>query len=883
MTEEELNEAIKNCDTEPIHAPNTIQSFGAIIGVDKEFNTLFYSKNLHLFFENIKKEPDIFELFKESKNDILKAIKCLDKKESETIWIKNLSLNIIKNRDFFIFELEKSHDNSENNQDDLQFLSSISKSLKEANSLDEIFVLIIKSIKEYLSYDRVMLYKFDQNYDGEVIAEAKNDYMNSFLNHSFPATDIPQNARRLYEKMPIRLIENVNSTPIELEFLDISFKENPIDMSLLHSRAVAPIHIEYLKNMSVEASFSISIVIDNKLWGLIACHHNKPKYVPLKKRLLVKELSLILSAIIKEREVAQKNYQNSIRILTLFEIVKNMKDDFEKLFLSTQQKVFEHLLILIPANGIAIKINQNIINYGLTPHKNDISEILEKLKTHIKDQIYAINSIASIDPYFEKYHKNACGILILSLNNNNQIVWFRSEVTKHIAWAGQPIKRFYTESGKLYISPRKSFETYWEEKKFFSEPWSSDDISYAKELKEILDLSKSTIYNKNEPFSKVFFSSLFMQIYDFMPQALAITNIDAQILYVNSAFLKISGYESEELLGKNINILKSGMHDKNLYAELWSTILSLKVWHGQIINKRKDGTLFYVDATIAPIVDENGEIIYYVGIEHEITKLKNEIESINKEKQEIKRELELIEKENEMSKIAELAKMRFEIKKEMLTLIAHHWRNPLNVISLMFMDLFSAFENKKINEEYLLRFEKELNSILQELSNTIKDFATHFRPPDNKTRFQLCKTINEIIDVLRPSFEAEGVVIELACQEIIELYGYKSAISTIIVEILTNAKEIKIARNLDSIDVYIAVYLIEHVCIIEISDNGGGIENIEKIFEPYYTTKGVGSGLGLGLYQVRVLLENYFNGTIEASNTVLGAKFKIKIKFEENE
>ncbi len=883
MSDTQIKEAIEHCNTDPIHAPQTLQPFGSLLVFDMASQKLIaYSKNISDFIKNSTKiafGKSFKEIFgQELSKEILKA------KSGYTKLVslgkeKRVARAVVQGDLLF---LEFQDDDGGEHGLHYEFMRKASEYIANSNDINEMFMLLLPHVREYVGFDRVMLYKFDENYDGEVIAESKEGYLGSFYGHSFPATDIPENARRLYEKSPIRVIPDIFATPVPI--ISDDEKSDPFDLSLIHSRAVAPIHIEYMSNMSVSASMSISILLHGKLWGLIACHHNTDHYVSLQKRLWCEELSKYLSKIIQELEIASTNYQDSIRLQALSDFSSMVAEGIGALFEMGEHELKTILLNMLESSGAAIISGERVLLLGVVPSKTQVKDILSSLKDELKVGVKAIDAISKINPLLEKYAKKVSGVLSIKLSEDEMILCFRPEIHKNIAWAGQPIKNFYDDEGKLRISPRKSFETYKEEKKLKAKAWSENDLFIAKRIYDLLKAHQASreIIEKSELSSLLSYKLL--QAYEVMPQTVLLTDIDGVVTYVNNAFTTMTGYKKDEILGKNVNILRSGMHEKSFYADLWSMILSLKIWSGKIINRHKNGELFSIDATIAPIVDGGGEIIGFVGIEHNTTEIMNMLKQKEHENVKLALALEEGKEGGGALKAMELSNMKFQVKKEILTMIAHHWRQPLNVLAMLIGDIRYAYESDAINLEYINNFESKSQDVLQSLSKKINEFSTFFRPEGNKNSIDVDALLHDIALVVKPQLAQSNIDVELETSDAGHVFGYESLLSKVVIELLTNIGEITLARNLKSANVKIYAYRVENRCIIEVSDTCGGIENLIDIFNPYFTTKGPAAGLGMGLYEAKITVEKYFGGTIDVQNWTLGAKFTISLNNgDENE
>ncbi|MCP4928918.1 MAG: GAF domain-containing protein, partial [Gammaproteobacteria bacterium] len=183
------------------------------------------------------------------------------------------------------------------------------------HKLDLIYQTVVEEVKRFSGFDRVMLYQFDHEYNGEVIAEAKEPHLNAFLKQHFPESDIPKQARELYIKNPIRLLCDV-----EAEVSRLYPAQPHVDLSYCSLRSVSPIHIQYLRNMGVKASMSISIIINGKLWGLIACHHYSRNFVPFEVREIAQYISVMLSQLISVKIQEEDTQRNARQLAMLGQI-----------------------------------------------------------------------------------------------------------------------------------------------------------------------------------------------------------------------------------------------------------------------------------------------------------------------------------------------------------------------------------------------------------------------------------------------------------------------------------------------------------------------------------------------------------------------------------
>ncbi|CAN5149184.1 ATP-binding protein [soil metagenome] len=353
------------------------------------------------------------------------------------------------------------------------------------NDMTEAFSLVCKEVQQITGFDRVLIYQFSEDFSGSVVAEERREYIPSLLNHRFPASDIPKQARELYVKNRIRFVVDVHSAPVPVLPAINDTTQSPLDLSLSVLRSMSPIHIQYLKNMGVSASLSISIVKDGQLWALIACHHLTPKLVNHQIRSLCLVLANLFSAFLARIESEQRSHHMlSMRCLQA-RVLKNV--DVHKNIVTGLLISADDLLALTHATGFAVRFAGKLTTIGLTPHDHFIDDMLEWLgKNNGDDASFETHCLSSVFPGGASMTKSASGILAASIPSAHScwLVWFRSEVIEEVIWAGNPHKSTQLENGDL--NPRKSFESWKELMQGKSLPWGQFDVECALNLRNAI-------------------------------------------------------------------------------------------------------------------------------------------------------------------------------------------------------------------------------------------------------------------------------------------------------------------------------------------------------------------------------------------------------------
>ncbi|AFZ59918.1 GAF domain-containing protein [Anabaena cylindrica FACHB-243] len=492
---------LTNCDREPIHVPNAIQPHGILLICNKEnWQITHVSDNTEFFLGYLP-----HELLNQSLNQLLNAedinaiAQCLER-DFETI--NPLNLKILNSQqatilfygivhrspdNLLILELETC--NEDESYDFFQF-SQLTRHLltkiQNVADLSTLSQLITKEIREITGFDRVMVYRFDDDGSGAVIAETKHTDLTSYLGLHYPDSDIPKQAKQLYHLNKLRLIPNVNYHPAALISNLSSLTQSSPDLSLSILRSVSPLHIEYLQNMQVGASMSISLLKNNRLWGLISCHHRTTKYLSYHLRTFCELIGQLMSIELSNKE-EQDNLTEKIQLkILLSDFVDKISESED--FVDVLTKNQESLLPLVKATGVAI-ISHEVVLLGETPLENQIHRLIDWVLPHLKNNLYYTDSLPEVYPPAEQFKDLASGIIVVSITKlqRNLIIWFRPEVIQTVNWGGEPDKEKNIDAdGNITLSPRKSFEKWQEIVKFKSLPWQKHEVEAVMELRSVI-------------------------------------------------------------------------------------------------------------------------------------------------------------------------------------------------------------------------------------------------------------------------------------------------------------------------------------------------------------------------------------------------------------
>ncbi|MDF5710979.1 MAG: ATP-binding protein [Nostoc sp. S4] len=492
---------LSNCDREPIHTPGFVQPHGVLLALkEPELTILQCSNNTSYLFginlEDLLNQPLSHFLETEQLNFL---IDCLSQENLKfvnplefTINFKEkvLDFDVIIHRSNNILILELEPILSEKSNTYFKFYHRVKQAiskLQTTSGVIELSQILAQEVKNIAGFDRVMVYRFDEDWNGIVIAEEKPEYLTSYLGLHYPASDIPIQARQLYSQNWLRLIPNADYQPAAILPANNPLTGQPLDLSNSVLRSVSRLHVEYMHNMGVTASMSISIMKNQKLWGLIACHHQSPKYVSYEIRNACEFLGQITSVELSSKEDSEDS-----------EYKIHLKSVYSKLieYISAGNNFIEgliqhqpNLLELVDAQGAVVYFEKEYFSIGNAPEKQEIQNLIEWISQNVHEEIFYTNSLSQVYPDAEKFGDVASGLMALSFSKiqKNYILWFRPEEVQTVNWGGNPNKPVeVTGNGSLRLSPRKSFELWKETVRLKSLNWKPCEVNAALELRNAI-------------------------------------------------------------------------------------------------------------------------------------------------------------------------------------------------------------------------------------------------------------------------------------------------------------------------------------------------------------------------------------------------------------
>ncbi len=441
---------IESCDREPIHIPGSIQPHGILFALrEADLSISQVSENVSQFLNSSAIEllgKPLTELL--APEDLLVLKQVIDADDPRPLSPVRIHLVnagklmafdaiIHRHKGVLILELESLHGT---NLSVSSFYHSVRQSVREISAhrtIADASRFTDEQVKSITGFDRVLIYQFDDDWNGNVTTELREPIMPSYLGLRFPASDIPAQARDLYLRNWLRLIVDAEYKPAK-----IIPERNPdtgkaLDLSYATLRSVSPVHIEYMKNMKTMSSMSVSIIKNQRLWGLISCHHHAPRYVPYQARAACEFLGQTFSYQLAAIEARSDfDFRASLRTIHL-KISEKFADEN---VIDSLTKGFPSVVNLIECGGAALLIRGSLVLLKKTPSREEVFALADWLRLSGESEFIQSNSLASLYPPAKAFAEVASGVLAvpISKSRDSYVIWFRPEVAQTVAWAGKP-------------------------------------------------------------------------------------------------------------------------------------------------------------------------------------------------------------------------------------------------------------------------------------------------------------------------------------------------------------------------------------------------------------------------------------------------------------
>ncbi len=487
---------LTNCDLEPIHVPAAIQPHGVLFALHEDGLICHQVSNNTSEFLGISATdllgnsiapvlgPEQTEAFRQTlstselqaRNPMKLMVPAGNGKDRLVNGI------VHRHKGILFLELEPCDGNVESPLRAFQRFQSAMVRLQRTENVSQLWRVVVEEVKSILEFDRVMVYRFDRDGHGEVIEEEVVEGRDKYIGLHYPASDIPQQARLLYSINYIRHIPDVSYKTAQLIPLIFPPSKELTDMSFCTLRSVSPLHIEYLQNMGVSASLSVSLIAGVSLWGLIACHNYTPKFVPYEMRsaceMLGQLVSLRATALESMQEAHGKSERNTMQARFLEALSSKM---LREALVAGTPNVGDY----VPCDGAALYLEKHCYTTGTVPTSQQIDRLVKRIRRS-SSPVFATNHLSSIYADAIEFQEVASGVLCVTISRerNIYVLWFRGEQLQTVNWAGIPGKEVPDESAPL--RPRRSFALWKEVVKSKSLPWTNEEIRSATELRSTL-------------------------------------------------------------------------------------------------------------------------------------------------------------------------------------------------------------------------------------------------------------------------------------------------------------------------------------------------------------------------------------------------------------
>ncbi|MDV3468572.1 ATP-binding protein [Stenotrophomonas sp. C3(2023)] len=483
---------LSGCAREPIHTPGAIQPYGVLLVIDP------HSQRVR---ECAVSDPALVEAFGDPLGEdadralggvlapFLKQLKAAAPGSSvhlggvQLAALGRYQLLVHRSERDLLVELEAPVEGQAGSLEELYpAIRAMMADIETAGDSTELCRLAAVHVRALTGFDRVLVYRFDPEWNGTVVAEDRNEVLPSYLDLRFPESDIPAQARALYQQMRVRLIADANYEPVPLRAPPAAGPADPTDLSLAVLRSVSPVHLQYMRNMGTGASMSIALLQEGRLWGLVSCHSQRPRRVSYPVRTACEFLGQVQSLQMSLKERAQAMEMRVARRAMLVKLLGRMAGTEE--FMSALGQEAQTLMALAEASGAAIVHKGRCIRLGCCPAADDVMALAQWLaRTRTGEEVFSTDNLVAMLPEAAAFADRASGLLAVSISqlHDSYLMWFRPEVVRTVRWGGEPRKQ--AAGAGLPLSPRHSFEAWKETVHQQSLPWNEADREAALEIR----------------------------------------------------------------------------------------------------------------------------------------------------------------------------------------------------------------------------------------------------------------------------------------------------------------------------------------------------------------------------------------------------------------
>jgi len=495
--------AISECDREPIHIPGSIQPHGLLMALHPTDLTVVQIAGDSLAFLGVPPQQLLHESLSARLGvAALARLQLLAAQATTTprpaflfqVTAQGDTLDVSAHLSGGLVVLEFMRRLVPETNEPIELVQSMTAAIRSAASVSQLLDRIAFEVQQASGFDRVMIYRFDQDGSGRVEAEQRGgESVDSYLGLAYPASDIPQQARRLYLQNWIRCIPDIHYRAVPIEPQINPLTGAPLDLTHSALRSVSPIHLQYLSNMGVAASMSLSIIVEGRLWGLIACHHYQPRYLNSSAQSALELFAQLASMQLTTTLALERARQDAFRRNIQGELLVALAEDG---FPTALKRNSALLMEFMNATGVAIHAQGNTSLHGVVPPAATVDKIIAWLNSRPMSRVWATDRLSQIAAELTIDGHEVAGVLAVSISRlpRDYVLWFLPELRTTVRWAGNPHKAVGSAPGNL--TPRTSFAAWSEEIIGRSRPWLDDELAAANRLR--VDILESALVHLDE-------------------------------------------------------------------------------------------------------------------------------------------------------------------------------------------------------------------------------------------------------------------------------------------------------------------------------------------------------------------------------------------------
>jgi PAS domain S-box-containing protein len=864
---------LTHCDKEPIHLPGRIQAHGVLLVLREPTLTLVQvSENVADFLGR-----PIGELLGQSliaclrEDQLAPLLECLREQSLTEPVRRDLVLStptgerrfdafLHRSSGALVLELELfSREDTAALVGPYQQAREALAQLKAATSLDELHRLAARAVRRLTGFDRVHIYQFDPEGNGKVVAEEREEHFDSYLGLSYPASDIPRQARQLYLRNWLRLIPDAHRPTAALVPAFHPDTRQPLDLSVSLLRAVSPVHIEYMKNLGLQASMSISLIRGNQLWGLISCgNHQGPKHVPHDLRAACEMVGQFLSLQISLHEEAEAA-RHRVRLRRVTEqLIEQMSatPDFRDGLLRHPPS----LLDMLAASGVALCFEGECLRLGQTPSEDALWALTRWLDANARGNVFHTDALSRLLPAAERYKDVASGLLALRIPKlqNHYAFWFRPEVIQTVTWGGDPRKPVEGGTDGLRLHPRKSFEHWKELVRGRSKPWLPQELEAAHELRRAIidaDLKRQVLREQTARAEAEEAQRRFSFLAEAIPQMVWSTDAVGSLDFINSHWTEKTGRSLEESHGSGWTQV---IHPEDRQRSLQAWLEAARTGRNYEIEHRflmLDGSARWQLTRALPVRGPDGQVTRWFGTSTDVD---------DKKRAEEERSRAILARE------------------ELLAMVSHDLKNPLGAILLTTALLrrmeLGGQEGERVrgNVEKIQRAAERMNSLIRDILDLARIEAGHFLiEPAPHAPLAL---MDEALELLQPLATQKGLRLERQVRG--ESLGPVRCDRERVLQVFSNLLGNAIKFTPEGGSVLVSAEPGEGSVRFSVKDTGPGIpaEQLPHLFDRYWQARDKARmGTGLGLFIARGIVAAH-GGHIWVDSTVgVGSTFSFTL------